>query len=209
MSGFDPGAFDFGAFDAMAPAPNKYARMMLALLPPGKVWRLIGESLTAALFAACADELGRVDGRVGDLLNEADPSTAVELLPDYEAELALDSTGSNAERQARIVARLVARQRYRPVDFQTALAPLLAQDAADVVVMERSHAFADSLGDDREIFRFFIYRNPLLPGTYFVAAAQALVDAIKPSHTIGAVIESLSMLYDDPRSLDDRDLRGA
>ncbi|HEY6037010.1 MAG TPA: hypothetical protein VIV58_22175, partial [Kofleriaceae bacterium] len=137
------------------------------------------------------------------------PSTAVELLPDYERELELDSTGTDADRQARIVARLVARQRYRPVDFQNALVPLLGQLPADVVVMERSHAFADSLGDDREIYRFFIYRDPTLRGTYQLDAAQALVDTIKASQTVGTVIESTSFEYADPHSLYARDLMGA
>ncbi|HEY6037181.1 MAG TPA: putative phage tail protein, partial [Kofleriaceae bacterium] len=95
-------------------APNAYTRMLINLLPPGRLWNLIG-SMLYDLFAACADELGRLEGRVEDLFNEADPSTAVELLPDYERELDLTSTGTNADRQARIVARLVARQRYRPV----------------------------------------------------------------------------------------------
>lgn len=170
---------------------------------------VIADSLLFTLFAANADELGRLEARTTDLLNEADPTTAVELLPDYEAELELPSTGTNAERQARIVARLIARQRYRPVDFQTALAPLLAQLPANVVVLERTAAFAASIGDVREIFSFFIYRDPTLPGTYFLASAQALVTAIKPSHTIGTVIESISFLCDDAHSLCDRDLLGA
>ena len=46
-----------------------------------------------------------MSSRVTNLLTEAIPSTAIELLPDYEAELGLASTGSNEERQARIVAQ--------------------------------------------------------------------------------------------------------
>lgn len=203
-----PAPLPFSLGDAIE-ASSAYSRMMIALLPPGKVWRLIGETLLGALFAGCADELGRLEDRTDDLLDEAIPSTAVELLPEYEAELELVSTGTNAQRQARIVARLIARQRYRPTDFQTALAPLLAQGAADVVVLERSAAFAASIGDVREIFRFFVYRDPTLPGAYSVADAQALVTAIKPSHTIGTVIESISFLCDDAFSLCDRDLLGA
>ncbi|MEO8631219.1 MAG: putative phage tail protein, partial [Betaproteobacteria bacterium] len=189
--------------------PNKYARMMIALLPPGRVWRLIGGSVLATLFAGCADEIGRLDARTIDLLNEADPRTAIETLPEYELTLGLSSTGTNAERSARIVSRLIARQRYRPVDIRAALALLLGVDASAVVLLERTHAFAVTLGDDREIFRFFIYRDPSLPGAYYLASAQALLDSIKPSHTIGLVIESVSALYDDPHSLYDRDLMGA
>lgn len=192
-------------------ASDRYAGMLKALLPPGRLWRLVGESLLSALFQGCADELGRLDGRVDNLLDEADPSTAVELLPEYESELALadGSALTIAERQARIVGRLVARQRYRPADFQAALAPLLGQAAADVVVIERTTAQAAAMNDVREIFRFFIYRDPTVTGSYFLDSAQAIVDQIKPSHTIGHVIESENFLCDDPYSLCDRDILGA
>lgn len=192
----------------MSIAADGYARQFAALLPPGRTWKLLGDSKLQKLLLGIADEFARLDGRVDDLQAEAIPSLAVELLADYERELALPSDGTNAERQARIVARIIARQRYRPVDFQNALAPLLGQAPADVVVMERSAAFAASVNDVREIFRFFIYRDPAAPGTYYIASAQALVDKIKPSHTLGYVIESVSFLCDDPHSLCDRDLLG-
>ncbi|MGN6105790.1 MAG: hypothetical protein ACTHU0_11840 [Kofleriaceae bacterium] len=324
---------------------DKYARMMASLLPPGRVWRLIGGSVLSKLLAACADELGRLEARVIDLLDEADPSTADELLPEYEREIDVatdpgaatihtffqlsddvqtsgspwaavlearqtgaagdalsfsigfhdgdpyeievrdhercDVTGvapvwepapnnigvrvmassvslptvadiesaiaarsqlarvsthdpaptktidmdvmellvcearffggaaADAARRARVVARLVARQRYRPSDFQIALAPLLGQAAAEVVVLERTHTIAAAMGDVREIFRFFVYRDPAAPGAYSLADAQVLVDKIKPSHTAGHVIESVNFLCDDPHSLCERDILGA
>lgn len=197
-----------GGDGATIPA-GAYARMMMGLLPPGRVWRLVAESFLSSLFLACADELERYDESASDLLNEADPSTAVALLTEYERELGIEAEGTVEERQARIVSRLVARQRYRPVDFQAALAPILGQLAADVVVLERTHAMAASLGDDREIFIFFIYRDPTLPGTYYLDSAQELVDTIKPSHTIGHVVESIDFCCDDPYSQCDRDLLGA
>lgn len=209
MGGFWSDAFEPTAFDVAVSPPSSYTRMLAALLPPGKVWRLVAGSVLLKLLAGCADELERVDSRVGDLLDEADPSTADELLPEYERELGLEADGTVEERRARILARLIARQRYRPVDFQTALAPLLGQLAAGVVVIERTHAMAAAMGDDREIYRFFVYRNPSLPGTYFLASAQELVDKIKPSHTVGQVIESVDARYDDPFSLYDRDIMGA
>lgn len=188
---------------------DSYQRMLTSLLPPGKLWRLIGGSFLSSLLLACADELVRIDGRAGNLLAESIPSTAVELLPEYESELEIASTGTIAERQARIVARHVARQRYRPADFQLALAPLLGQASTAVVVIERTAALAASMGDVREIFRFFIYRDPTSPGAYYLADAQLLVDAIRPTHTAGHVIESINLLCDDPFSLCDRDILGA
>ena len=188
---------------------DAYARMLRGLLPPGRLWRLIGGSVLNRLLLGCADELARLDQRVADLLNEADATTATELLPEFERELRLDPAATLDERRARVVARLVRRQRFRPVDFKTALAPLLAQNAADVVVLERTRAFCVAVGDDREIYRFFIYRDPTLPGTYFLPSAQEMVDKMAPSHTAGQVIESINMRYDDPHSLYDRDLLGA
>ncbi len=179
--------------------------MMTALLPPGRIWRLLGGGLLPKIILACADELARVDARAAALLEEADPTTADELLPEYESDLELEATGSKEQRRGRIVGRRVARQRVRPVDYQLALAPLLG----DVVVLERTSAMAAALGDAREIYRFFVYRDPALPGTYDVAGAQALVDKVAHSHTAGHVIESVDFLCDDPHSLCDRDLIGA
>lgn len=192
----------------MGLAASVYAGMQARLLPPGRLWHFLDAMLTDLLLGA-ADELARLDARGDDLLREAEPSTATELLPEFERELGLDEAPTIEERRARVVARTVARQRYRPVDFRISLAPLLGQEPDDVVVIETSHAAAAAMGDDREIFRFFIYRDPSLPGDYFIDSAQAQVDKIKPSHTKGHVIESIDFLCDDSFSLCDRDLLGA
>jgi hypothetical protein len=187
---------------------DAYARMMRHLLPPGKLWRHDSDSVLSKVLLASADEMERIDQRALDLIEEADPRTTTELLPDFERELGLVAEGTLAERRARVVALLLRRQRFRPVDFQQVLAPLLGQDPEDVVVIENSRAFAVLVDDDREIFKFFIYRDPDLPGDYDLAAAQGLVDDMKPSHTAGFVIESINMLCDDPFSLCDRDRLG-
>jgi hypothetical protein len=185
-----------------------YQRLQMALLPPGKLWRLYADSLLGKLFLACGDELERVDVRAADLMNEADPTTATETLPEYEAMLEFEAAGTTAERRARIVSQLIAQQGYRPADLQSTLARLLGLEAADVEVIERANADAVAIGDVREIYRFFIHRDPTLPGDYSIEAAQDLVDLIKPSHTIAHVIESVAFLCDDPFSLCDRDLIG-
>lgn len=185
-----------------------YARMMRALLPPGRAWRGDWDGIIAGALLGAAEELVRVGARAQALLTESDPRDADELLPEYEADLALASTGTIDERRARVVAHLLRRQRVRPADYQKALAPLLGQAPGDVVVIERSRADAIAVGDDREIYRFLIYRDPDLPGSYDIESAQALVDKMAHSHTKGHVIESIDMLCDDPLSLCDRDLLG-
>ncbi len=185
-----------------------YARMMGALLPPSRMWRLDVGGILAKVLLACGDELERVDARGQVLLEESDPRTTDELLSDFERMLGLATDGTIDQRRTRVVAFLLMRPRYRPIDFQVALAGLLGQLPADVDVIERTPAEAAAMGDPREIYRFFIYRDPALPGTYDIAAAQAIVDRIKPSHTEGYVVQSLNFLCDDPLSLCDRDSLG-
>jgi uncharacterized protein YmfQ (DUF2313 family) len=185
--------------------------MLWALLPPGRLWLRDPDSELDRFLLASADELARIDARGQDLIRESDPQQASELLPEFEAMLDLAPDGTEAERRARVVARLIARQRFRPVDFQVALAPLLGQAAEDVVVIERTAAQAATMGDlsGDEIFHAFIYRDPTDPGSYDLAGAQTLADDIKPSHTEVTVIESVDVLADDPFSLTDRDILGA
>lgn len=188
---------------------SSFARMLRGLLPPGRVWQLEPGAFLGRLLLAAADELVRVDGRALDLLRETDPRRTVELLTDYERVLDLPSTGTTAERQARVVGALIRRQRFRPVDFQDALALILGLDPLQVEVIEISHAAALLLDDEREIYRFFVFRDPGLGGTWDLPAAQALITKMKPSHTLGFAIESDDFLCDDPYSLCDRDILGA
>lgn len=190
------------------PSAEAYARMLKALLPPGGLWRLDPESNLSKLMLACGDELTRVSGRAADLVEEADPRTTSELLPDFERMLALTATGTENERRALVVSLLIRRQRVRPADFQQALAGVFGQDAGDVVIIEHSRAFAIVVNDDREIFRFFAYRNPALPGSYDIDAGQTVINGMTPSHTSGHAIESIAFLCDDPFSLCDRDILG-
>lgn len=185
-----------------------FARMQKELLPPGKLWKLL-DSLLEGVFLGAADELVRVRDRAADLIEESDPRTATELLPDYERVLELASTGTNAERRNRIVSKYLLRQRVRPQDYKDALAPILGLSAAQVVVIEHSRAFAISVSDDRTIYRYYIFRDPALGGSWDVAGAQALVTAIEHSHTKGKVIESRTFKCNNQYSLCDRDLLGS
>lgn len=187
---------------------ENYARALKALLPRGRLWRLDPDGTISRILLANGDEMARVDGRVFDVIEEADPRTTDELLPDFERVYGLAGTGTEAQRRALVVSRVVRQQRFRPEDFRQVLAPVLGLAPVDVVVIEQSHAFAVSIGDAREIFRFFIYRNPSLPGTFDLDEAQRIIDQMKPSHTLGQAISSVNFLCDDPASLCDRDRLG-
>lgn len=185
-----------------------YARMQKALLPPGRLWRLTPTSVLSAILLAAGDELERVSGRARDLVEEADPRTTTELITDWERMLNLAAAATIEERRALVVALLTRRQRFRPADVRKALAPYLGLDEEDVEVIETSRALAIATSNDRAIYLFHVYRDPALPGTYDVAAAQAELDTIAHSHTKGKVIESTSFKCNDPYSLCDRDLLG-
>ncbi len=54
------------------------------LLPPGKAWPREPDSALVQLLHGFAEEFARLDGRAAVLRDEADPLSALELLPDWE-----------------------------------------------------------------------------------------------------------------------------
>jgi len=74
------------------PTPSKiakYKELLSDLLPFGKLWDLRNQPKLSALIGSHAPELARTDDRVNDLLREADPRQADELLPEWEKLLGL------------------------------------------------------------------------------------------------------------------------
>lgn len=68
----------------MALTREDYRRALHALLPPGQALPADAESRWQQLLEALAGALARVDARAAQLLEEADPRTTYELLPDWE-----------------------------------------------------------------------------------------------------------------------------
>jgi len=68
----------------MALTRDDYHGILHALAPPGKALPRDPESTWQRLLAARAGAFSRLDGRSAALLEEADPRTASELLPDWE-----------------------------------------------------------------------------------------------------------------------------
>lgn len=74
----------------MAVSAEQYARQLRALLPTGPAWdEQDKETVMTRLLEAVADELARIDARSDDLLREWNPSTTLELLPDWERVMGL------------------------------------------------------------------------------------------------------------------------
>lgn len=68
---------------------SDYLSQMLQLLPRGKAWKATPDSLLGKLLMAFPDGSARVDARMLDLLAEADPRTATELIGAWEETVGL------------------------------------------------------------------------------------------------------------------------
>lgn len=83
-----------------------FQQLLLNLLPRGRAWPRDGED--AALMAAWAEELYRVENRGWKLLEEWDPRTTDELFEEWEAFFELPGTGTPEQRRTALVAEWLA-----------------------------------------------------------------------------------------------------
>lgn len=68
----------------MALSADDYYAQLQALLPQGPIWARDEDGVLNKQLRAWAEELARIDARIEVLINEADPRTTNELLPDWE-----------------------------------------------------------------------------------------------------------------------------
>lgn len=68
---------------------GQYLEQLQALLPPGAAWPRESDAALTQLLAGIAEEFARVEGRAGDLLEQADPRSVTELLSDWESAFGL------------------------------------------------------------------------------------------------------------------------
>ncbi|MBD3728772.1 MAG: DUF2313 domain-containing protein [Sphingomonadales bacterium] len=115
-----------------------YANQLAQLLPRGAAWEVAPDSLRARLLEALAEEFARIDGRGGALLDEADPRTTLELLPDWErvAGLPDSCTGAPDSVQERQVA---LREKLTGVAGQNAAAFIEAAARIGYVITIEEH----------------------------------------------------------------------
>jgi uncharacterized protein YmfQ (DUF2313 family) len=100
----------------------KHAQGATQLLPPGKAWTLKPDGNLARLLAALGVELGKLELRACELLEEINPRTSVELLSNWETVLGLPGEcGTLAEtlagRQFAAHAKLIATAGQSPAYF--------------------------------------------------------------------------------------------
>lgn len=90
----------------MAMTDSDYLQALLSLLPPGKAYPRDGQGIMRAAIEAFAEELARIDARADNLIDEADPRTALETLADWERVLALTAQDTIAARRLAIESKL-------------------------------------------------------------------------------------------------------
>lgn len=113
---------------------SDYFGQLQAQLPTGAAWPRDVDTILAGLIRAEAEELSRLDARAQQLLDEADPRTAYELLPDWERVLGLPDrcTGAATTIAARQMAcwRKLAYQAGQTRAFYIAAAATLGYEIA-------------------------------------------------------------------------------
>jgi uncharacterized protein YmfQ (DUF2313 family) len=73
----------------MALSSEDYRQQMIALLPPGPAWAAEVDAFPDALLTTFAVGLASAHARADDLIDEADPATVHELVPDWERVMSL------------------------------------------------------------------------------------------------------------------------
>lgn len=68
----------------MALSKDDYFALLQGMLPQGPAWSKEVDSVLSLQLGAWAEEYALLDARIDALLDEADPRTTNELLPDYE-----------------------------------------------------------------------------------------------------------------------------
>lgn len=99
-----------------------HAQMLRQLLPRGAAWDMAPDGTFARLLEALAAEFARIDVRVIELLDEADPRTALETLIDWERVAGLPDACTGQpdnvrERQIALVQKLTSIAGQAPADF--------------------------------------------------------------------------------------------
>jgi len=166
-------------------ATQDYAHALQALMPPGRVWPRDTDSLQAKVLASFAPSFQR-SGQAGlDLLVNAFPATALDLLPEWEATLGLPDpcAGESPTLQGRrqqVVARL-AGSGGQSIPFFVAYAKLLGYAATVKQYAPfrcgQSHA-GDPLAGQDWAFTWAV-DIPLQSITYFRAGVSACGDALE------------------------------
>ena len=189
----------------MARSASQYRQLLQALLPSGPIWPRDADATLTRVLGVLAKELARLDGRLEDLRDEADPRTAWEMLSDWEEFCGLpgecfDSAETMAARRAAVLAHLTFEGSQSP-PFYISLA---AEFGFEIEIEEfrpfrvGSTAGEPAYGEDwAHTWRVWV--GEAAPVTYFRAGLsgagerlatwgdddlECLIESLKPAHTV-------------------------
>lgn len=179
-----------------------YLAQLKALLPPGQAWPRDASARLTQLLSAWSDELARVDGRVAQLLEEIDPRTTGELLPDWERVAALpdtcvDEAQTTSQRRAALHAKLTTLGGQNAAYF-VALAsslgysvtiseyrPHTVKSTVNAPLYDREWIFAFKVASPQNTVRKFNVRSAVSDplAAWGNSALECLINRVKPAHT--------------------------
>lgn len=167
-------------------------------------------TVNAADALADGDALAAVRAQVVLAMYQAFVNTATVLLDEHERDygLPIRRDMTNADRQARLVAKVRAARRGSPRSVETALRAI----TGTATVLENLLTAVPIAPDG--IRRGQWHFGVLIPAAKWAdinirAQASAIIEQMKPAYTTFALGVTSPFLCDDPNSLTDRDLLGS
>lgn len=182
---------------------EQYLSQLQALLPIGVAWPRGADATLTKVLRAWADELGRIDARADQLLNEADPLTTAELLTDWERVTALPDScvtveQTTAQRRDALVAKLTSVGGQTPAYFISLAAtlgytisiteykPFTVRSTVNTPIRDAEWRFAFTVGSALDTVRRFNVRSgvnePL--AAWGNTSLECMINRFKPAHTV-------------------------
>lgn len=164
---------------------DEYRDQLAQLLPKGKLWERVLEGRLGQVLHALADEFARVHDRAQDVLEEADPRTADELLEGWERVAGLDGKGTDDERRAVLWAHLTARGGQSSTYYIGLASNLGVEVTIETVTPFRCDrsTVETPLYDDEWAFVWWV-TGPAATSATVQAQVEALFQLHRPAHTI-------------------------
>lgn len=154
---------------------DAYAEQLRALFPRGRGWPEARGPVWDQLLRSLAPELARIDARLGDLIEEADPRTTVEALEDHERVLGLPDPclgfGQTIDERRQMVVALYLMRGGQTPEYYQKLALLFGRE---IEVIEVFPSIADESAAGDELAEQFVTADA---GS---SAGEFLLDAAAP-----------------------------
>ena len=92
----------------ISPAAVDYFNAFVQLLPPGPAWGVADSADASGLIDGLSQEFGRLQAAADGLIDEADPRTTYQLLPDFNRIFGLSSAATIAQQRLALQAQMTA-----------------------------------------------------------------------------------------------------